>query len=70
MATACCGSVSPGRFQQPAPSNSDGLLANRAFMRAVDAAREHAAQQRAEAEDQLQPAVACRRICGACVRLF
>ncbi|CAE7254413.1 unnamed protein product [Symbiodinium sp. CCMP2592] len=35
-------------FQQPAPSNSDGLLANRAFMRAVDAAREHAAQQRAE----------------------
>ncbi|CAE7576270.1 DNAH6 [Symbiodinium sp. CCMP2592] len=37
-------------FQQPAPSNSDGLLANREFMRAVDAARERAAQQRAEAE--------------------
>lgn len=35
-------------FQQPAPSNSDGLLANRDFMRAVEAAREHAAQQRAE----------------------
>ncbi|CAE7356399.1 unnamed protein product [Symbiodinium sp. CCMP2456] len=33
-------------FQQtPAPSNSDGLLANRAFIRAVDAARAQAAQQ-------------------------
>ena len=32
-------------------SNSDGLLANRAFMRAVDAARAQAAQQKAEAGD-------------------
>ncbi|CAE7806062.1 fpr1A [Symbiodinium sp. CCMP2592] len=35
-------------FEQMPPSNSDGLLANRTFMRAVDAARAQAAQQKAE----------------------
>ena len=35
-------------------SNSDGLLANRAFLRAVDAARAQAAQQKAEAGGGLQ----------------
>ncbi|CAE7405869.1 unnamed protein product [Symbiodinium sp. CCMP2592] len=35
-------------FEQMPASNSDGLLANRAFMRAVDAARAQAAQQKAE----------------------
>ena len=69
MATACCGSVSPGRFQQPAPSNSDGLLANRAFMRAVDAAREQAAQQRAKAERRLQLLRLQLRVAGFAVRV-
>lgn len=43
--------VFPLRFDQMPASNSDGLLANRAFMRAVDAARAQAAQQKAEAGD-------------------
>ena len=37
------------RFQQMPASKSDGLLANRAFMRAVDAARAQQEQQKAEA---------------------
>ena len=37
------------RFQQMPAWNSDGLLANRAFMRAVDMARARAEQQKAEA---------------------
>eukprot|EP00439_Symbiodinium_sp_Y106_P011056 s4424_g1.t1 len=48
-------------FQQPSPSNSDGLLANRAFMRAVDAAREHAAQQRVEEAARLPGGVKTQR---------
>ncbi|CAE7870853.1 unnamed protein product, partial [Symbiodinium microadriaticum] len=40
-------------FQQMPASKSDGLLANRAFMRAVDAARAQQEQQKAEAATRL-----------------